>query len=118
MGRKLENCDPVVNKRKGVSPQMSVTTVTTHCLGPVFKMWSMCHVNQTLIKGRPNTQEKNASGWIVRWVDKWKDRSLSFREMMNPDSCVCVSCTVMSDSVTQWTEAHQAPLSKEFSRQV
>ena len=50
MGRKLENCDPVVNKGKGISPQMSVegvTTVTTHCLGPVLKMWSMRHVNQT-----------------------------------------------------------------------
>ena len=84
MGRKLENCDPVVNKGKGISPQMSVegvTTVTTHCLGPVLKMWSMRHVNQTLIKGRPNTQEKNASGWIVRWVDKWKDRSLNIHWM-------------------------------------
>ena len=34
--------------------------------------------------------------------------------------CVCgkwVMCSVMSDSVTPWTVAHQAPLSMEFSRQ-
>ena len=30
--------------------------------------------------------------------------------------CVCV-CSVVSDSVTLWTVAHQAPLSVEFSRQ-
>ena len=30
--------------------------------------------------------------------------------------CVCV-CSVVSDSVTLWTVAHQAPLSMEFSRQ-
>ena len=30
---------------------------------------------------------------------------------------VCVSCSVMSDSATPWTVAHQAPLSKGFSRQ-
>ena len=28
-----------------------------------------------------------------------------------------VSCSVISDSVTPWTVAHQAPLSMEFSRQ-
>ena len=28
-----------------------------------------------------------------------------------------VSCSVVSDSVTPWTLAHQAPLSIEFSRQ-
>ena len=31
--------------------------------------------------------------------------------------CVYVSCSVMFDSVTPWTEAHQAPLSMVFSRQ-
>ena len=30
---------------------------------------------------------------------------------------MCVSRSVMSDSVTPWTVTHQAPLSKEFSRQ-
>ena len=30
--------------------------------------------------------------------------------------CVCVRCSVVSDSVTQWTVACQAPLSMEFSR--
>ena len=32
-------------------------------------------------------------------------------------SNVCVSRSVMSDSVTPWTVAHQASLSMEFSRQ-
>ena len=32
--------------------------------------------------------------------------------------CVCVHmCSIISDSVTPWTVAHQAPLSIEFSRQ-
>ena len=31
--------------------------------------------------------------------------------------CVCISCSVVSDSATPWTVAHQATLSLEFSRQ-
>ena len=32
--------------------------------------------------------------------------------------CVCVlSCSVVSDSATPWTVDHQAPLSRELSRQ-
>ena len=31
--------------------------------------------------------------------------------------CVCVSHSVVSNSVTPWTVAHQASLSKRFSRQ-
>ena len=31
--------------------------------------------------------------------------------------CVCSVTSVMSDSATQWTITHQAPLSMEFSRQ-
>ena len=31
--------------------------------------------------------------------------------------CVCVSRSVMSNSVIPWTVAHQVPLSVEFSRQ-
>ena len=31
--------------------------------------------------------------------------------------CVCVSHSVVSDSVTPWTVTHQVPLSVEFSRQ-
>ena len=34
-----------------------------------------------------------------------------------PDNSVCVSPSVMSDSATPWTEAFQATLSMEFSRQ-
>ena len=31
--------------------------------------------------------------------------------------CESVSCSVVSDSATPWTVAHQIPLSMEFSRQ-
>ena len=31
--------------------------------------------------------------------------------------CVCVSCSVTSDSATPWTVAHQAPLSMGFPKQ-
>ena len=31
--------------------------------------------------------------------------------------CVCVLCSVMSNSVTPWTVTRQAPLSMESSRQ-
>ena len=31
--------------------------------------------------------------------------------------CVCFSLSVLSESATPWTVAHQAPLSKGFSRQ-
>ena len=31
--------------------------------------------------------------------------------------CVCISRSVMSNSVTPWTVTHQGPLSMEFSRQ-
>ena len=34
-----------------------------------------------------------------------------------PDQNSCVSCSVVSDSVTSWTVAHQAPLSMRFLRQ-
>ena len=30
---------------------------------------------------------------------------------------MCISCSVVSDSATPWTVAHQASLSMEFSRQ-
>ena len=31
--------------------------------------------------------------------------------------CMCVSCSVVSDSATPWTVTYQVPLSLEFSRQ-
>ena len=40
------------------------------------------------------------------------------RVISDPDKrCVRVSCSVVSDSVTPWTIACQAPLSMEFSKQ-
>ena len=44
--------------------------------------------------------------WLLHWQ---ADFSLL--------SHLSVSCSVMLDSVTPWTVAHQAPLSMEFSRQ-
>ena len=32
-------------------------------------------------------------------------------------ACVCAGCSIVSDSTTPWTVAHQAPLSMGFSRQ-
>ena len=44
----------------------------------------------------------------------------SFRVCVCVCVCVCVRarmCSVMSDSATSWSVAHQVPLSVEFSRQ-
>ena len=46
--------------------------------------------------------------------------SVSLSTTKNPGSysmCVCVSCSVISNSATPWTTAHQAPVSMGFSRQ-
>ena len=47
---------------------------------------------------------------------KWAHK-LSRTHTMKSYTCVCVSHSVMSDSVTPYAIAHQAPLSMEFSRQ-
>ena len=52
----------------------------------------------------------SAFGWINREQNKlWPCPSSSVLYMW--------ACSVMSDSATPWTEAHQDPLSMEFSRQ-
>ena len=38
-------------------------------------------------------------------------------QMVVPEGSVCVSCSVLSDSATPWTVAHQASLSMGFSWQ-
>ena len=38
-------------------------------------------------------------------------------QMVVSEGCVCVSCSVLSDSTTPQTVAHQASLSMGFSRQ-
>ena len=43
--------------------------------------------------------------------------SLHQRECLPDSVCVCVSRSVVSNSATAWTIAHQAPPSMEFSRQ-
>ena len=52
-----------------------------------------------------------AHGSVASVMLGWSD-SLPTLEGM-----VQISCSVMSDSVTPWTVAHQAPLSLGFSRQ-
>ena len=47
---------------------------------------------------------------------KWAHK-LSRTHTMKSYMCVCVSHSVMSDSATPYTIAHQASLSMEFSRQ-
>ena len=47
--------------------------------------------------------KSNSQNNTIHWVWIWRSRS--------------VSCSVMSNSATPWTVAHQAPLSMEFSRQ-
>ena len=45
---------------------------------------------------------------------------LCYQYMLGVYVCVCVCvcvCSVVSDSTTPWTVAHQAPLSMGFSRQ-
>ena len=54
-------------------------------------------------------------GKVDRLQENWLQRSCL---AMGDSVCVCVSCLVMSDSLRPpWTVTHQAPLSKEFSRQ-
>ena len=48
----------------------------------------------------------------VGWGDRWGNYMYEDTDYM----CVAVSRPVMSDSVTLWTVACQAPLSMEFSR--
>ena len=51
----------------------------------------------------------------TEWAKSWPERWLLERNM---DVCTCVfNCSVVSESLTPWTAAHQAPLSMGFSRQ-
>ena len=58
-----------------------------------------------------NTEFKPLSNWSVSCSSPW------FPGYLCVCVCVCVSCAVMSNSAIPWTVAHQAPLSKGFSRQ-
>ena len=51
------------------------------------------------------------------WQGRWREVACPVQEPLPFVAfCVCVSCSVVSDSVTPWTVAHRAPLSVEFSR--
>ena len=58
-----------------------------------------------------NSETKHLITWYSCWVTFRKTISWSWYLVLN------VSHSVMSDSVTPWTVAHQAPLSMGFSRQ-
>ena len=47
---------------------------------------------------------------------KWSEIKVLISTWLPPKS-ENVTCSVVSDSVTPWTVAHQAPLSTEFSMQ-
>ena len=53
---------------------------------------------------------------ILRCIFAWVRDSLLFM-LYRFWKCESVSCSVVSDSMTAWTVAHQTPLSMEFSRQ-
>ena len=48
--------------------------------------------------------------------EQYQTKNVGIR-MTIPRSCAVLSRSVVSDSATPWTVAHQAPLSMEFSRQ-
>ena len=50
----------------------------------------------------------------TQYLLNWLQKNL---KLTNTHSCSCSFASVMSDSMTLWTVAHQAPLSIEFSRQ-
>ena len=60
--------------------------------------------------GRTNGQEGHSKGGYI-------ESEISEQIRVRSYVCVCVSHSVMSESLTPWTVAHQAPLSMEFSRQ-
>ena len=61
--------------------------------------------------------QKLASAFLISLYSVKKKNGLDVMYNMLDWKCVCVSCSVVSDSATPWTVAFQAPLSMEFSRQ-
>ena len=59
-------------------------------------------------------KETDTTEWL-NWNElDWKMPQLLFN-IVREEACVCV-CSIMSSFATPWTVAHQAPLSRAFSR--
>lgn len=57
----LESYNPTDNKVRAFPLKCLCrghSILTTHCLGSIFKVWSLSRVNQTLIKYRPRAKKK------------------------------------------------------------
>ena len=121
------HCDPVNCSTPGVSVLhhllefaqihvhwVSDATQPSHSLMPLFPLALNPSQNQGLFQ------------WVcfcIRWSKHWRPKyinssksSISKKQIMQSKN-VCISHSVVSDSLIPWTVTHQTPLSMEFSRQ-
>ena len=82
------------------------------CPGKVHKIWSFTQRHLQLVKLLKGYSLNTSA--LKNSYPKWKQMS---GVLLIIYSDIKWSCSVMSDSVTPWTVAHQAPPSMEFSRQ-
>ena len=81
-------------------------------------------------RGGKQKRKKEKVGWEGRKRKKGRQEEVVGRKdrkegdtwtkeaaWLQPKAFKCVSCSIMSDSVTPWTVAHQTPLSMGFPRQ-
>ena len=93
---------------------VSDATQPSHSLMPLFPPAFNPSQNQGLFQ------------WVcfcIRWSKHWRPKyinssksSISKKQIMQSKN-VCISHSVVSDSLIPWTVTHQTPLSMEFSRQ-
>ena len=80
-----------------------------------FLVWPLCAIPLDLWIFFPHVINTD---FLVKYFKKFVMNSNPIYICMYRYVCTCVCvCTVVSDFVTLWTVAHQAPLSMEFSRQ-
>ena len=73
----------------------------------------ICHLRiVNILSWRRLRKQEKQEGYVTPPPNHHIPLPLSTR----PRSWICVSCSVVSDSVTLWTVAHEAPLSVGFSR--